>query len=82
MWKKNKKWYIIHDLACDVGYTGNNCEAKCTFPSYGHECQMTCVCQKEECNFVNGCSRSVDGTISLNFKHVLRLFVNKEKYYF
>lgn len=60
-------------------YTGNNCDTKCTFPSYGHDCQMTCVCQKEDCDFAKGCSRSLYGTINLNFKLILRLFVSKEK---
>lgn len=48
---------------------------KCTFPSYGHDCQMRCVCQSEDCNFVSGCSQSLDGTIhkiyiqiNVNFK--------------
>lgn len=81
-WKENIKIYLIHQLACAVGYTGNNCDTKCTFPSYGHDCQMTCVCQKEDCNFAKGCSRSLEGIINLNFKHVLQLFVSKEKYFF
>lgn len=70
-----KKICIIHFLACAVGYTGNNCDTKCTFPSYGHDCQKTRVCQSEDCNFVSGCRRSLDGTIlkiyiqiNVNFK--------------
>lgn len=35
---KNKKQnIIIFNLACAVGYTGNNCDIKCTFLSYGHD---------------------------------------------
>lgn len=70
-----RKICIIHYLACAVGYTGNNCDTKCPFPSYGYDCHMRCVCQKEDCNFVSGCSRSLDGTIlkiyieiNVNFK--------------
>lgn len=42
--------YSFYDVACIVGYTGDNCDNKCTFPSYGHDCQMPC--QQEDWNFV------------------------------
>lgn len=37
-----KQMYSFYDVACVVGYTGDNCDNKCTFPSYGHDCQMPC----------------------------------------
>lgn len=58
-------------IPCTKGYTGNSCDTKCTFPSYGHDCQMTCDCQKEDCNFISGCSQSLDvSSVSYNYKSV------------
>lgn len=36
--------HSLYDVACVVGYTGDNCDNKCTFPSYGNDCQMPCAC--------------------------------------
>lgn len=61
---KNKKQnIIIFNLACAVGYTGNNRDIKCTFPSYGHDGLKACVCSKENCYFISSCRLSLDGVI-------------------
>lgn len=60
--KKNQN-IIIFNLACAVGYTGNNCDIKCTFPSYSHDFQEACVCNKENCYFISSFSLSLDGVI-------------------
>lgn len=38
--RAKKYMYSSYDVACVVGYTVNNCDTKCTFSSYGHDCQM------------------------------------------
>lgn len=55
--------YSFYDVACVVGYTGDICDNKCTFPSYGHACQTPCACQQEDCNFIIDCGRSLDGIL-------------------
>lgn len=47
--------------ACEIGYHGIACATECSFPSYGHECQLICACEKTDCDFVNGCRRSLNG---------------------
>lgn len=36
--QKKNKIQNSFNLACAVGYTGNNRDIKCTFPSNGHDC--------------------------------------------
>lgn len=58
-------------LPCAVGFKGNNCDAKCTFPTYGQDCQMVCPCSEKDCDFVNGCSRSLEvSSVSYNFTSI------------
>lgn len=38
-----------------------DCDVKCPFPSYGNECQLRCTCEETDCDFVNGCRRSLNG---------------------
>lgn len=42
-------------IHCKEGYTGIHCTIACPFPSYGLNCQSTCSCTDEECNYVTGC---------------------------
>lgn len=53
--------FIYLKIACAVGFKGNNCGTKCTFPTYGQDCQMICSCGKKDCDFVTGCRRSLKG---------------------
>ncbi|XP_056014336.1 multiple epidermal growth factor-like domains protein 10 [Ostrea edulis] len=40
---------------CPQGYTGETCDAKCPYPTYGVACQSVCACQRMLCNVVTGC---------------------------
>lgn len=57
----NKVYILFHNLACEIGYFGMDCDVTCPFPSYGHECQLRCTCEETDCDFVNGCRRSLNG---------------------
>lgn len=54
---------LFHNSACEVGYKGVDCETECPFPSYGRECQLICACEETDCDFVNGCRRSLNGNV-------------------
>ncbi|XP_034308996.1 multiple epidermal growth factor-like domains protein 10 [Magallana gigas] len=56
MWNREKTKCI----ACEIGYFGMDCDVTCPFPSYGHECQLRCTCEETDCDFVNGCRRSLN----------------------
>lgn len=43
------------NLECLPGYFWVNCSKECVFPFYGIRCKQTCLCQKDDCNFENGC---------------------------
>lgn len=45
-----------------MGYTGQNCEIVCPFPSYGLDCQSVCNCTETTCDHVNGCRGYSSGT--------------------
>lgn len=40
---------------CLIGYEGMDCSEGCTFPSYGKDCQSTCNCDLNFCNYRIGC---------------------------
>ncbi|XP_048765735.1 uncharacterized protein LOC125673267 [Ostrea edulis] len=40
---------------CPQGYTGETCDAKCPYPTYGVACQSVCACKIMFCNVVTGC---------------------------
>lgn len=44
-------------LACEIGYTGANCDMKCPLPMYGKDCQSMCNCRANLCDHVIGCKR-------------------------
>lgn len=46
-------------ISCPDGFTGNNCEMPCRFPSYGYGCQPKCGCDQINCNHINGCNVSL-----------------------
>nr|XP_022341303.1 uncharacterized protein LOC111135482 [Crassostrea virginica] len=46
---------------CPAGYTGQSCFYKCHYPSYGQECDESCDCPTELCDYLFGCP-----TISTN----------------
>lgn len=49
-------FFICLISACDKGFTGNNCNVLCPFPSYGLDCQSLCNCTETSCNPVDGCT--------------------------
>lgn len=57
----NKVFILFHNSACEIGYHGKECDTKCPFPSYGHECQLRCACEEIDCDFANGCRKSLNG---------------------
>lgn len=56
------KYYV----ACEEGYTGQNCEIVCPFPSYGLDCQSVCNCTETTCDHVNGCKGYSSGIYCYN----------------
>eukprot|EP00105_Crassostrea_gigas_P045650 XP_019929798.1 PREDICTED: uncharacterized protein LOC105345672 [Crassostrea gigas] len=56
MWNRERTKCI----ACEIGYFGMDCDVTCPFPSYGHECQLRCACEETDCDFVNGCRKSLN----------------------
>uniref|UniRef100_A0A8W8JB63 Uncharacterized protein n=1 Tax=Magallana gigas TaxID=29159 RepID=A0A8W8JB63_MAGGI len=50
--------FTTNKIECPVGYTGNQCDIRCRYPSFGYLCQFACNCSKERCNFTKGCDVS------------------------
>lgn len=69
--------FIYFKIACAVGFKGHNCGTKCTYPTYGQDCQMICFCSIKDCDFVSGCRRSLKGIkhISMAFNHAINLLL-------
>lgn len=42
-------------LECPIGYHRKNCSEKCSYPTYGADCQTVCNCHSDDCHFVSGC---------------------------
>lgn len=55
---------ILHVLACEPGYTGHNCGARCLVPYYGLMCLLKCNCSDKDCDHVNRCRQLSTGIIS------------------
>lgn len=55
--------FIYFKIACAVGFKGHDCGIKCTFPTYGQDCQMICSCSQKDCDFVYGCRLSLKGIV-------------------
>lgn len=49
-------FFICYILACDKGYNGHNCNAICSFPTYGLDCQSMVNCTETFCDPVDGCT--------------------------
>lgn len=64
-------------IVCDNGYTGINCDFKCSFPAYGYDCQSVCDCNVTYCDHVNGCLQSSGSKISYS---VIVLGVSCERF--
>lgn len=43
---------------CETGYFGHDCNIPCRYPSYGIDCQSGCVCPREQCDHIIGCSQT------------------------
>lgn len=82
----SKKSYIIlivsnicrifkYYVACEEGYTGQNCEIVCPFPSYGLDCQSICNCAETTCDHVNGCRGYSSGIYCYNFMSQYAVFL-------
>nr|XP_022292857.1 tyrosine-protein kinase receptor Tie-1-like [Crassostrea virginica] len=50
--KSNK----TYNTKCQPGYTGQNCDLHCRYPSFGQDCQEDCNCDEKFCDTVNGCN--------------------------
>ena len=48
--------HFISFLECQPGYTGQNCDLHCRYPSFGQDCQEDCNCDEKFCDTVNGCN--------------------------
>ncbi|XP_022290064.1 uncharacterized protein LOC111101755 isoform X2 [Crassostrea virginica] len=40
---------------CIAGRTGPNCSIICPYPTFGDECQGSCNCSKDTCDYSTGC---------------------------
>lgn len=60
-------WKYLGDfgyrLGCEEGFYGTNCGMKCSFPTYGLDCQSLCNCNVTYCHHVNGCIQSLGKTL-------------------
>ncbi|XP_056013534.1 uncharacterized protein LOC125677662 isoform X2 [Ostrea edulis] len=43
---------------CMDGFYGRNCTFRCSYPSFGLDCQLKCICSSEECHHAYGCRRT------------------------
>lgn len=50
-------------VACEKGYTGQNCDVACRFPLYGQDCKSICNCTETTCDPVNGCIGHSTGVV-------------------
>lgn len=48
---------VSFDLACPVGYYGENCAHSCPYPLFGDICFHLCHCSQLECNHIYGCKK-------------------------
>lgn len=60
---KTKSTLRIICLACDKGFFGVDCNAKCPYPMYGEKCRSFCACNSSNCHHVNGCIYSMKGKL-------------------
>lgn len=83
IWKKSYIILIVSNIcrifkyyvACEEGYTGQNCEIVCPFPSYGLDCQSICNCAETTCDHVNGCRGYSSGIYCYNFMSQYAVFL-------
>lgn len=47
--------HFFYIIECPVGYRWINCSLECPYPLYGKMCQQECLCNKNQCESVNGC---------------------------
>ncbi|XP_061195131.1 uncharacterized protein LOC133203352 [Saccostrea echinata] len=43
---------------CPIGFYHWNCAKKCSYPTYGRDCQKKCDCNESLCSFSFGCIKS------------------------
>uniref|UniRef100_K1R8D8 Tyrosine-protein kinase receptor Tie-1 n=1 Tax=Magallana gigas TaxID=29159 RepID=K1R8D8_MAGGI len=48
-------WAYIHQTECLPGYYGDQCNKTCRHPNYGHNCQLNCMCEEDQCDPITGC---------------------------
>lgn len=56
----------------EKGYTGQNCEDVCLFPTYGIDCQSICNCSQTKCNPVDGYKGHLT-TLGIIFKQLIEI---------
>nr|XP_034333256.1 uncharacterized protein LOC117691369 isoform X1 [Crassostrea gigas] len=53
------KFYVSTGMTgCSTGYVGHDCNMPCRYPNYGIDCQSGCVCPREQCDHIIGCSHT------------------------
>ncbi|XP_048767837.2 multiple epidermal growth factor-like domains protein 10 [Ostrea edulis] len=52
-WNRNTEKCI----PCEIGFFGVDCARQCVFPSFGKECQLSCNCPEDQCNYEKGCPK-------------------------
>lgn len=52
---------------CLPGYYGDQCNKTCRHPNYGHNCQLNCMCEEDQCDPITGCDSKSKIWLYFNF---------------
>ncbi|XP_052709735.1 uncharacterized protein LOC128184331 [Crassostrea angulata] len=47
---------MVSTQECLPGYYGDQCNKTCRHPNYGHDCQLKCTCEVDQCDPITGCN--------------------------
>ncbi|XP_056016776.1 multiple epidermal growth factor-like domains protein 6 [Ostrea edulis] len=76
--------FFCFSVGCMDGFYGRNCTFRCSYPSFGLDCKLKCICSSEECHHAYGCRRtpSLDITEaapkSTNIHHMDNMFTEEK----